>query len=99
MDLNEFSEDTFWCVKYGPEDLVILRKCNKICITVYYVRITTALIMTWTSALAVGIGILMCITLESSTGIQLLNSCIFLENMGQNKTERRLTLEPPAFLD
>ena len=55
MGLNKFSEDTFWCVKYGPEDFGILKKVH---------------FMAWTSALAVGIGILMCITLESSTGIQ-----------------------------
>ena len=64
MDLNKFTETTFWCVKYGPDDLAILKKCNKICFTVYYIRIVTALFTAWTSALAVGIGIQMCIILQ-----------------------------------
>ena len=99
VDLNKFSQDTFWYVRYGPEDLAILKKCNGICMLVYYIKIPITLMTSWTSALATVMGILMCITLESSTRIQLLNSYIFPDNMGQNKTERRLTMEPPSFLN
>ena len=99
VDLNKFSEDTFWYVKYGPEDLAVLKKCNGICMLVYYIKIPVALLTPWTSELTRAMGILMCITLQSSTEVQLLNSCILPANMGLNETERRLSMEPPSFLN
>ena len=99
VDLNKFSEDTFWYVKYGPEDLAILKKCNGISMLVYYIKIPVVLLSPWTTALAAIMSILMCITLDSSTRIQLLNSYIFPDNMGQNETERRLLMELPSFLN